>query len=92
MLLELAESMPKTVTTSIRIPVELRHLLEQTARRLNRGKNWIIVQALREYLAKVGHENLREEARRQSLLASQQQTEEEEAWERAGDHSGWRTQ
>jgi hypothetical protein len=40
----------KAITTSFRLPPELRQRLEETARRLGRGKNWIIVQALEEYL------------------------------------------
>jgi hypothetical protein len=37
----------KAITTSFRLPPELRQRLEETARRLGRGKNWIIVQALK---------------------------------------------
>jgi hypothetical protein len=42
----------------------------RTARHLNKGKNWIINQALDEYLRKLDREALIAEARRQSLLAS----------------------
>ncbi|MGH2577066.1 MAG: CopG family ribbon-helix-helix protein, partial [Actinomycetota bacterium] len=61
----------KATTTSVRLPPELRQRLEDTARRLGRGKNWIVVRALEEYLAK-GHDRaFIEEARRQSERASE---------------------
>lgn len=36
--------------TSIRLQEDLEALLEKTANRLHRSKNWLINQALREYL------------------------------------------
>ncbi len=57
-------------TSSFRIPDELKLRLEATARRMNKGKNWILNRALEEYLERHGRESLAAEARRQSLLAA----------------------
>lgn len=70
-------------TSSFRIPNDLKASLEETAVRLNRGKNWIINQALREYLERHNEDWLRAEARRQSLLASKKKWKDEELWEQA---------
>jgi len=53
----------KTATTSIRLPPELWQRLEETARRLGRGKNWIVVRALEQYLAKGDDRAFAQEAR-----------------------------
>jgi predicted DNA-binding protein len=68
-------------TSSFRIPDELKVRLEATARRMNKGKNWILNRALEEYLERHGRESLAAEARRQSLLASRQPWEDQLAWE-----------
>jgi len=72
-----------STTSSFRIPDELRLRLEEATLRLHKGKNWIINRALEEYLSRQGNEALREEARRQSLLASRRRSRGEAAWERA---------
>lgn len=54
--------------TSIRLDQSLAKRLEQAASRLARGKNWIMTQALQEYLSKIGQDDLAAEARRQSLI------------------------
>ena len=78
-------------TSSIRLPDALRRRLERTAQRLKRGKNSIITQALDEYLRKVDSEELVAEARRQSLLASEADNQEElEEWAKMADTRGWR--
>jgi predicted DNA-binding protein len=77
--------------SSVRMPEELRDRLERTAKYLKKGKNWIINQALDEYLRKVDRETLAAEARRQSLLVSSvEQREPDEFWERISDTRGWR--
>jgi|GEM_PF-1020829 len=76
-------------TTSIRLSAHLRQQLEQTSQLLHRGKNWIIIQALQAYINQVLDSKLIEEARKQSLLASQQAREEED-WEDEMDDSEWR--
>ena len=68
-------------TSSFRIPDELKLRLEATARRMNKGKNWILNRALEEYLERHGREDLAAEARRQSLLASRQPWKDQQAWE-----------
>ena len=70
-------------TSSFRIPDELKLRLEETARRMNKGKNWILNRALEEYLARHSQDQLREEARRQSLLASRRRWKDEALWENA---------
>lgn len=79
----------RTVTSSFRMSQELRKRLEETARTLKMRKNWIIIQALEEYLQKKHRAALAVEARRQSLLAGSESTPEEEFWEKQADSSGW---
>ncbi|MGH9648490.1 MAG: CopG family ribbon-helix-helix protein [Bryobacteraceae bacterium] len=67
-------------TTSIRIPDDLKVKLESTSRRLNKGKNWIIKQALAEYLQRHNVDSLRAEARRQSIAASKKKWKDEKFW------------
>ena len=69
-------------TSSFRIPDELRLRLEETAGRLKRGKNWIINRAIEEYLDRHSRTRLREEGRRQSLLASRRRWKDAQQWER----------
>jgi predicted transcriptional regulator len=78
------------ITTSIRLTTELREQLEKAAHTLHRGKNWIIVKALEEYLAKVNRDKWAKEAKRQSILASKIKTEEEKAWERDMEEDEWK--
>lgn len=70
--------------------IELRSRLEQAARRLKRGKNSIIVDALEEYLEKLNRARFLEEARRQSLLASDSPSADEEVWLEHADTSRWK--
>lgn len=79
----------KATTTSIRLPPALRQRLEDTAHRLGRGKNWIVVRALEEYLAKGDDRAFVEEARRQSVQASAVVTPEEGFWEEAAETTDW---
>ncbi|MBI3696224.1 MAG: hypothetical protein HY238_15480 [Acidobacteria bacterium] len=80
----------KSTTSSFRIREELRIRLEETARHLKKGKNWIIIQALEEYLHKTHPAALAAEARRQSVVASATVTEDEKFWEQQADTRGWR--
>ena len=70
-------------TSSFRVPDELRLRLENAARRMNQGKNWIINRALEDFLNRHAREGLCEEARRQSLLASRKRWKDEGVWEKA---------
>jgi hypothetical protein len=69
---------------------ELQDRLEQEARRLKRGKNSIIIDALEEYLAKLNRSEFLEEARRQSILASTSRSEDEDVWLEHADTTGWK--
>ena len=57
---------------------------------MKKRKNWIINQALEEYLRKVRRESVAAEARRQSLLASDSAMEDERFWQAQADARGWR--
>ncbi len=78
-----------SVTTSIRLPDDLRAELDAAAKSLHRGKNWVIAQALREYLARLQHDALAQEARRQSLTVVEL-TDEEREWMDSMDETGWK--
>ncbi len=78
--------MSESVTTSIRLSPRLRRALEQKARAEQRGKNWIISRALEKYLEE-GSADLVEEARRQSLIASQASGED---WAEDADFEQWK--
>ncbi len=80
----------RSTTSSYRIQEDLRVRLEQTARQLKKGKNWVINRAIEEYLHRVHRESLAAEARRQSRLASGVVTKDEEFWHRQADTGGWR--
>ena len=80
----------KIVTLSFRMSQELRKRLEQTARTLKKRKNWIIIQALEEYLQKKQRAVLQVEARRQSLLAGGKPNADGEFWMKQTDSSGWK--
>ena len=82
--------MSKGITTSFRLTPELRQQLDYLSHSLQRGKNWIIIKALQEFINKKNYTILVEEAKHQSLLASQYETNEDEnIWERNIDTTGW---
>ena len=70
-------------TSSIRLPGPLKLRLDKTAKRIKKPRNWIITQALDEYLRKHDEEVFLAEARRQSLAASRTKWKDEALWERA---------
>ena len=74
-------------TSSFRIPDDLRARLEKTARRLNKGKNWILNRALEEYLDRHSRGQSLEEARRQSLEARRREWKDEAFWEKLSDET-----
>jgi predicted DNA-binding protein len=76
-------------TSSFRISDELRARFEAAASASGKGKNWILNQALREYLERMRAESLATEARRQSLLASGKPTPEAEFWAAQSDERDW---
>jgi predicted transcriptional regulator len=79
----------RSITSSFRMSPELRKRLEETARTLKKRKNWIIIQALEEYLQKRHRAALAAEARRQSLLASSESAQDEGFWGSQTDARGW---
>lgn len=85
--------MAKGITTSIRLTPELRRQLDYVSHSLHRGKNWIIIQALQKFIQEFSRKNyttFAEEAKRQSLLASQYEfNEDEKIWEDNIDTTGW---
>lgn len=76
------------ITTSMRIPPLMRDRLIYAEKLLQHSKNWILLQALEEYLSKLEETNLKAEARRQSLLANNTPFDDD-AWFEAADHEGW---
>ena len=79
--------MSKSITTSIRLEPRLRRALELKAKRERRGKNWIISRALEDYLAHDERFDLAAEAKRQSLLAAEQDSDD---WAQDADLAQWK--
>jgi len=78
----------RSVTSSFRMSSDLAQELANAATRSGKGKNAIIVEALRRYLDEIDRGTLAAEARRQSLLVSGAGPEME--WYDLADVSGWR--
>jgi predicted DNA-binding protein len=76
-------------TTSVRLPTKVQEQLENATSKLHKGKSEIIIEALEEYLMKLDEKNLVAEARRQSILASELDKEENKPWNHDTDDSGW---
>ena len=81
--------MTKSITTSIRLEVNLSKKLEKVAHDLHRGKNWLISEALRIYLEQLENQNLAQEARKQSVLVSKQKSLDTDLWEENSHDEGW---
>ena len=79
-----------TSTTSIRLASDLKQKLELAAKKLHRGKSWVIATALTEYFIKLDIPNLAAEARRQSLLATKNTSQEDKHWEENYDDRDWK--
>lgn len=82
--------MASGITTSVRLSQELRLQLDHASQRLHRGRNWIINQAIAEYLAKLGENRIVNEARKQSIRASKADSDEIDIWHENQDDSGWK--
>lgn len=82
--------MATSATTSVRLPHGLSRELERRAKATKRGKNWVVKEALELYLLGSAHDQLREEARRQSQLASRRAPADAGWGERGGDTDDWR--
>ena len=70
--------MAASATTSVRLPHRLSRELARRAKATKRGKNWVVKEALELYLLGSAHDQLREEARRQSLRV--RKTSVDAAW------------
>jgi predicted DNA-binding protein len=70
-------------TSSFRVSDGLKARLEEASRRMKKGKNRILTEALLEYLDRHTQDSLRAEARRQSLIASRTKWRDQDAWEQA---------
>jgi predicted DNA-binding protein len=82
--------MEYSMTTSISLPLSLAHQLNRLAKKMRRGNDWIIVEALKEYLEKPNrYRSLAEEARRQSILASLYSNVDDTQWEENSDDRKW---
>jgi len=70
----------------------LAQRLNQAAAILHRRKNGIIVHAIEEYLDHHAPDLLKEEAKKQSLLANKMNTLDEiKAWESSHDDNSWQS-
>ena len=77
----------------ISLPARLGKKLEEWTRRTSQAKEVVIVQALEEHLKNRHEPDLRKEARRQSLLAKEEDLPSEvDMWESTGDSGGWVSQ
>lgn len=82
--------MSQTITTSIRLPVQLRKQLERFSCLKNEGKNGVIIEALKNYFQKFEKLDLVQEAKRQSLLASKNDKDGSLPWEDNLDIDDWK--
>jgi predicted transcriptional regulator len=78
-----------STTPSSRISDELRIRFEEAAKASGKGKNWILNQALRDYLDRMREDQLAAEAPRQSLLAGKQTNPDELFWNSRTDDKDW---
>ena len=88
--LQMRFTVAQTITTSIRLPVQLRKQLEMVSRLKNEGKNGMIIEALKNYFQKFEKLDLVQEARRQSLLASKNDKDGSLPWEDNLDIDDWK--
>ncbi len=84
------QPMPASSTTSVRLSHPLIRELERRARVSKRGKNWIIREALEQYLYGSAQDELREEAKRQSEKAGRHSSRDAAWGGQGGDTDGWR--
>ena len=79
--------MSGSITTSIRLSPKLRRALELKAKKEKRGKNWIISRALENYLEHDAQFDLAAEARLQSQIAAEQESDD---WATDADLDQWK--
>ncbi len=61
-----------STTTSVRLDDEVKQKLDELSQQIHRPKNWIINQALSEFIDRNSVARMLEKARQQCLLANQQ--------------------
>ncbi len=81
--------MPRTTAENIHLTSQLMRQLTLAEQALHKDKSWILAEAVREFLARRKIRPLAEEARRQSILASQDN--HDETWEENTDADHWRS-
>lgn len=81
--------MTQSITTSIRLPLTLRQTLDSASVKLQRGKNWIITEALKRYLDTLNQDAFKKEARRQSLLARKHAHPDDQIWDNTLNIRDW---
>lgn len=62
--------MQKSITTSVRLPRDLKRKIDRKAVSAGSGRNRVIIEALESYLREDGQADYEAEARRQSQLAA----------------------
>jgi predicted DNA-binding protein len=82
--------MARSATSSYRLDAQTMAELTETARRLGKGKNTLIAEAIREYLHKLRSTWVADEARRQSLNASESSDADGAFWEQQFDERRWK--
>jgi predicted DNA-binding protein len=82
--------MARSSTSSYRLDQDTMIELTEAARRLGKGKNTIIAEAIRDYLRKLRSSEIAAQARRQSIAASAIATDDEVFWEEHVDVRGWK--
>lgn len=75
--------------TSLRIKSDVKQQLELASKSLHRSVNWILNQAIHNYLLSLELSKLADEAKRQSLLASHKANPDEKLWEENSDTTDW---
>jgi len=83
--------MERTMTANFSLPLELKQQLDGVAKTIQHSTSWIVAEALKQYLGRYHrHRTLAEEARRQSIRASQYNNMNDALWEENSDDSEWK--
>ncbi|MDO8519922.1 MAG: hypothetical protein Q7T11_07165 [Deltaproteobacteria bacterium] len=82
--------MAQSVTTSIRLPAAVSRQLKRVSGQLKKGKNGIIVDALKDFFNQRTRDSLKQEAARQSLLAGTSSSPADREWEESLDLDEWK--
>ena len=83
--------MPQLVSTQLLMPPDLHSQVQQTAQQLKKDFAWVVNQPLWDFVHKVDRRTLAAEARRQSLLTREHDSNQDE-WEENVEDSSERYQ